>query len=134
MKNHKGNMLLIELVIVILFFALSQFVIVQVFAETQQRNLNTNRLNQSIVFVENIIERLCNERDPEEILLKANFIKENGIYIHTLLVDVMYRAKVSIEKQTSGELVSVELSAIQGDNILYTIPSVQYFTKEASHE
>ena len=32
MKNYKGNMLLIELVIAILFFSLSQVAIVQVFA------------------------------------------------------------------------------------------------------
>jgi len=134
MKNYKGNMLLIELVIVILFFALSQVVIVQVFAQTHKKNLDTARLNKSMVFAANILERLCNEKNPDGALLREGFMGQGGVYTHTKMPEVDFFANVSRLQQPSGELVSVELTAKQEDAVLFTLPSVQYFTEEVRHE
>ena len=40
MRSHQNNLLLIEMVIVLLFFALSQAVVLQVFTKAQQINRN----------------------------------------------------------------------------------------------
>jgi len=134
MKNYKGNMLLIELVIVILFFTLSQVVIVQVFAQTQRKNLDTARLNKSMVFAENILERLCNDKNPDGVLMRQGFMGKGGTYTYTQMPDMVFFANVSHLQQPSGELVSVELIAKQGEVELFTLPSVQYFAEEVRHE
>ena len=135
MRNYKGNMLLIELVIVILFFALSQVVIVQVFAHTEKKNQDTARLNQSMVFAENILERLCNDRNPDGMLIREGFVGNgSSTYTYTQIPGVEFSAYVSHFQQPSGELVNVELTARQGDAVMFSLPSVQYFAKEVRHE
>ena len=134
MKNYKGNMLLIELVIVILFFALSQVVIVQVFAQTQKKNLDTARLNKSMAFAENIMERLCNDKNPDGVLMREGFMGKGGAYTYTQIPDVDFYANVSRLQQPAGELVSVELTAKQEGDVLFTLPSVQYFAEEVRYE
>ena len=134
MKNYKGNMLLIELVIVILFFALSQVVIVQVFAETQRKSVGTARLNSSLVYAESILELLCNEERPEDALLQAGFVENGGFYAYTQSSGVGFTARVSRLHHHSGTLVSVELIAQYGEVTLFNLPSTQYFAEEVEYE
>lgn len=133
MKNYKGNMLLIELVIVILFFSLSQVVLVQVFAEANKRTLHTTRVNQALVTSGDLVEQLASSGDAEETLRQAGFSGENGSYTFSQN-GVDFVATIRRLSEPQGQLVTVELSAKQADQLLFTLPSVQYIATGVQHE
>ncbi len=135
MKNYKGNMLLIELVIVILFFALSQVVLVQVFAEAQRKTVHTSKLNKALITAQDIVEQLCNNPDPDVTLAQVGFVGGvAGSYVFSNQDGVDFFATISRLSQPQGEMVTVKLTAKLEDQALFTLPSVQYFATEVPHE
>lgn len=133
MKNYKGNMLLIELVIVILFFSLSQVVIVQVFAGAQGRNVSNSRMNHALAETQDYIEQLTGAKEPEDVLLSMGFGGSDGSY--SLPMDgYEIRADVRRLSQPEGDLVTVQFTAMNGAEEMFTLPSVQYFPQEVPHE
>ncbi len=129
MKNYKGNMLLIELVIVILFFSLSQVVIVQVFAQAQRRTLENSRMNSALMRAQSMLEYMTGVQNPEKTLEGMGLKGENGVY--TMEGDG-YQLEASVRhlSQPAGELVTVDFTARQDDKEMFAIPSVQYFPRE----
>ncbi|MEG2208846.1 MAG: hypothetical protein RR065_12120, partial [Clostridia bacterium] len=83
MKNSKGNMLLIELIIAILFFSLSQVVIVQVFATAQQKTVESKLLKTALAQAEDVAEQLSLTATPDELLLRLGFMGADGYYVLT---------------------------------------------------
>ena len=132
-KNYKGNMLLIELVIVILFFSLSQVVIVQVFAEAQRRTNSNARMNDALMQTESLIERLTGNEEAEVVLQGLGFEGEAGVYV---FAGEGYDIEAGVRRlrQSAGDLVTVEFTARQGDEEMFTLPSVQYFSQEGRNE
>ena len=134
MKNYKGNMLLIELVIVILFFSLSQVVLVQVFAGAQITTRRSERLNTAMLEAQNWLERASIEVEPEQVLVEQGFSAQNDDYAYASANGVEYVASVQKQEQPTGLLVTVEISAKYNGEELFVMPSVRYFPKEAQYE
>lgn len=130
MKSYKGNMLLIELVIVILFFSLSQVVIVQVFSEAQRKTVNTTWLNTALAQAEDTVERLAKEEKPDEALKAMGYEQDGEDYVYREVSGVELVATIHRLTQPAGEMVRVEISARQGDAELFVLPSLQYFATE----
>jgi len=126
MKNYKGNMLLIELVIVILFFSLSQVVLVQVFAGAQRKAINCERLNSALLEMQDLAERLSRRPDPEAVLSQAGFTAGDGVYTLHTDIGIDYSAELSRLSQQSGQLIRVQLTARQAEKELFTLPAIHY--------
>lgn len=127
-------MLLIELVIVILFFSLSQVVLVQVFAESQRKTVNNGKLNQALLQMQSIAERLCNEPKPDTVLLEMGFWGQDGSYAYTSEQGVDLYANIKRLSAPTGEFVSIDLCAKQGEEDLFTLPTMRYFQAEVPDE
>lgn len=125
-RYSKVNALLIELLIVLLFFTLSQTIIVQVFADAQQTNHKAEMLNRALSFSQDAAEMLAVSDKPEETLQSLGFYKENGIYRYT--VDAHYRLTADIARftQPAGVLTTVTLCAYRDAEILFTLPAPHY--------
>ena len=134
MKNYKGNMLLIELVIVILFFSLSQVVLVQVFARAQSVAADSEKLNYAMRTMQDIAEQLSSTEEPDKLFIKLGFSGEDGQYVYASEQGVDLYAHIRRLSQTGGQLLIVELSAKQGGEELFILPSVRYFPAEVLHE
>jgi len=131
MKNYKGNMLLIELVIVILFFSLSQVVLVQVFAAAQRKAVDCERLNDALLEMQDLAEQLTGSTDPEAVLTQAGFVAEGRIYTLHTDVGIGYSAALSRLNQPAGQLVMVQLTARQAEKELFSLPAIHYIEMEA---
>ncbi len=134
MKNYKGNMLLIELVIVLLFFSLSQVAVVQVFAGAQRKAADSRVLYGALMAAEDVAERLCREPEPDAALTELGFMGENGIYI--LCDEAGYDLYVSLHRlqQPAGQLITANLTARQGERELFSLPSAYYLPEAPEAE
>jgi len=108
MRNHRGNMLLTELTIVLLFFAIVQAIVLQVFAKAHLMNRDAEILNNALLRAEDITETLAVSPSAEAALLALGFLLKDGTY------------------KPAGMLTQVELTAWQGDKKLFTIPALRY--------
>ena len=125
MKNYKGNMVLIELIIAVFFFALSQAVILQVFAASQKANTNSIQLSRALFCAQDAAESLSSSDDPEQVLLDLGFQKADGAYQLTE-EGFSVRATILREELASGSLVTVTLTGLQQDTELFSFPAASY--------
>ena len=125
MQHQKGNTLLIELVIVLFFFALSQTIILQVFARAQQINLQAQAQSFALLAAEDVAETLAVSDRPEDTLLSLGFMQTQNHFQRT---DSRFLLNASITRftQPSGMLTTITISATRGDNTLFTLPAVRY--------
>lgn len=126
MRNYKGNTLLIELMVVILFFALSQAIVLRVFARAQSLNHEAQVTNIALMRAEDTAETLAVSTNTEVALQSLGFVSQDGRY--ELVSPDGYRLTASISRfsQPSGELTTVELHAYRGTAELFAMPAVRY--------
>jgi len=133
MKKHSSaNILLIELVLVILFFMLCVATIVEMFGLARVKSAYAKAGTEAMLIVENLEERLAGSGDAAAELEKSGFVSENGSWVFqgerfTLT------AAASEEKTEAGVLRTVDFSAVQktGQKI-FDLPVVNYLPGEVS--
>ena len=126
MRSHQNNLLLIEMVIVLLFFALSQAVVLQVFTKAQQINRNAEIANHALMRAEDTAETLAAQADAVTALLSLGFVAQENQYVLTDADGYRLEAGVHRLTQPAGTLTTVEINAYQNDHLLFTLPAVQY--------
>lgn len=126
MREYKGNTLLIELTVAILFFALSQAIVLQVFAHAQQVNRNTQIQHHALVRAKDTAETLAVSDSAEDALLSLGFTADGAGYAVTDPEGYRLTADIHRLTQTMGVLTTVTLTAFQGDVLLFTLPAVRY--------
>ena len=129
MKHFKGNTLLIELMIVLLFFALSQAIILQVFASAQQTNRTVSLRNAALMQAQNTAEFLAvATTDAETALLSLGYTADSDALFIADHPSEGYQltAQISRFTQPSGVLTTVTITARQEGRPLFTLPAVRY--------
>ena len=121
-NRYRGNIVLIELVIVLIFFSLSQAVLVQVFAAAQQKTSHSRLMNDALLAAQDTAEQLSQADDPEALLGALGYQLDGGLYRYDAPAGFSLTAQVSRLTQPGGTLTSVQLSAAQGDAALFTLP------------
>ena len=126
MQSGKNNMLLVELLIVLLFFALSQAIVVQVFARAQQVNHAADLQNRTLSTAQNAAEALAVSEDPAATLQQLGFTVADGAY--ALAVEGEYTLSASILRaaQPAGMLTTVQIEGQRANETLFTLPACQY--------
>jgi len=133
MKKHSSaNILLIELVLVILFFMLCVATIVEMFGLARMKSAYAKAGSQAMLIVENLEERLAGAGDAGAELERDGFVMEDGTWV--LQGDRYTLSAVESEEKTeAGTLRTVEFSAVQktGQQI-FVLPVVNYLPGEVS--
>ena len=123
--NGRSNALLIELLIVVLFFMISATVLLRLFAAARLQGEMAGKLAEATVQAQNLAERLYAADDPDELLTSTGFSLEEGVWKRTeeaLLTEVT----LSEERTESGILHrgSIVISAA-GEELL-SIPCARF--------
>ncbi len=126
MSNSKSNTLLVELIIVILFFALSQAIVLQVFAKAQQINRDTEALNRALVTAQDAAETLAVCDSAESALLALGFAPGEGGLYSAQGEGYTITAEISTQLLSTGTLTSVELAAYRDGAELFRLPAAHY--------
>ena len=132
MKNYKGNMLLIELIIVILFFSLSQLVVVRLFAAAHQKAADSGLMADALSYCEDVAERLSGESNPDAVLMEMGFVGGNGQYVYSSAQGFDAEISLSRESGPGGELLRAVVTARAKEQTLVTLPVSFYLAKEAA--
>jgi len=140
--QSKGNVLLTELVIVVLFFSLIAVTVVQMFVLTHQKG-NINAYTQrALIVAQDWAEALSGQPDPESVLLGAGFEKDaEGAYRQTAEGGALrIEARIAPEEQTAvGRLVGAEIRVVYTKDardpamamVLATLPVSSYIPTNA---
>ena len=119
-------MVLIEMIIAIFFFAVSQAVLLQVFATAQKDNHDSVVLNHALICAEDAAETLGASDDAEQALLSLGFVHQENAYVYASDEGFTVSASILCTEQSAGTLVEVMLTAMQSGNELFTLPAAVY--------
>ena len=130
-EGSRANALLVELLLVIFFFMISAAILVQVFADAKLKSRTAHATNASMLEAQNIAEDLYAAEDPDAVLNAYGFAEKDGAMI---LEKDGYFLKVTVREQEteSGLLKTYDVSGVEGDKTLLTLPSTRFIPKEVS--
>ena len=133
MKKHSSaNTLLIELVLVILFFMLCVATIVEMFGLARQKSAFARADSRAMMVVENLAEQLAGTKDAGKELENSGFVPDADGWA---LQDEYYRitAVETKEDTGAGTLRTVQFTAEQPNgHLLFEMPVVNYLPGEVS--
>ena len=130
-SGSRANAVLVELLLVIFFFMLSSAILVQLYADAKLRSRTAEATNSSMLEAQNIAEDLYATDDPEAVLTEYGFTEQDGVWVQE---KKGYTLKVTprIEETESGLLRTYDVSGLEGDKVLLTLPSTRFIPKEVS--
>ena len=130
-EGSRSNALLIELLLVIFIFMIAAAILVQIFADAKLKSRTAAATNASMLEAQNIAEELYAADNPDAVLADYGFTAWNDGWV---LEKDGYLLKVELleEESESGTLRTYDISGIEGDKTLVTLPSTRYIPKEVS--
>ena len=132
MRNgKKQSALLVEIIIAVLFFALSATVILQTFAAAYKQGVYASTCNDAMAMAQNLAGRLYVSDAPEALLEAEGFSAEGNVWSmdaqrYTLQV------KFDTTATAAGEIYTAQISAIRNDEVFLEIPCARYVPGEVS--
>ena len=130
-EGSRANALLVELLLVIFFFMIAAAILVQVFADAKLKSRTANAYNETMLEAQNIAEDLYAAEDADSVLAGYGFTAQDGGWI---LEKDGYSLKVVLreDETDAGILRTYDISGVEGDKTLLTLPSARYIPKEVS--
>lgn len=130
MKRYQGNILLIELLIVILFFSLSQVVMVRVFASAHEKSHNSVQLRHALMVCQDVAEQLSVSENPDALLLQLDFTGEDGSYFRCDEQGFDVYVHCAEEETAAGTLRTATVTAQKDSREILSLPVSRYVPKE----
>ena len=130
-EGGRANALLVELLLVIFFFMVSAAILAQVFADAKLKSRTAQATNSAMLEGQNIAEGLYSTDDPEALLTEYGFVSRDNVWV---LEKKGYILQVTqkTEETDSGLIRNYEVTGIEGDKTLITLPSTRFIPKEVS--
>ena len=139
-EGSRANALLVELLLVIVFFMISAAILVQVSADAKLKSRTANAYNETMLEAQNIAEDLYAAKDPDAVLNGYGFTAQDGSWV---LDKDGYSLKITVreEETDAGLLRTYDVSGIEKthdssgaekETVLLTLPSTRYIPKEVS--
>ena len=123
--HNRSNALLVELLIVIMFFMLSSTILLEVFGKAHGMSEKAEAMADAVVEAQNTADLLYLSDAPEETLLEAGFAKEEDSWtrsVGTYLLEVTLHS----EESETGIIHYSQVAAVLGDETLVTLPVARY--------
>ena len=128
--NNRSNALLVELLIVVMFFMLSATVLLQVYMKARSMSMRAGALDRALNEGQNVADRLYTVSGSEEDTVAL--LKEMGFDFDgaggSFLEKEDYRLEVrrNTEDREAGLMDLYEVTAHRGDEELFTLPVARY--------
>ena len=129
-SGNRSNALLVELLIVIMFFMLASTVLLQVFVSAQRQADASDRMITGLNDAQDIIDRLYAADDPNGVLTASGYAcdGETGVWVLPAADGAgETRVKITEEKTASGRLAYFDVSVLDGEQQpLVTLKNARY--------
>ncbi len=134
MKTGKPNTLLIELVIVLLFFSLSAAVILQLFVATHDRQLRNEVESGATLLAEDISARFAaSDLDAKVFFAADGWAETEGGYSRTTVVagrTLTLSLEGAAEQTAAGKLDDFLLTILRDGERVVSLPLARYIPGE----
>ena len=122
---NRSNALLVELLIVVLFFMLSSTVLLQVFSTARNQSTLSEKLISASNAAQSAADRLYAAKDAEMLLSEMGWTLEEDLW--RLPGDAFdLTVSISREQQPFGELLRYQVRAVSGGQTLVELPGARY--------
>ena len=127
-SGSHSNALLVELLIVVLFFMISATVLMQIFSAARMQGEKSGELTRAGADAQNLAEVLSSSEDPEKVLMEIGFIPDNGINTQYKLEEdgLVTLVQCFEEAMGSGILKRQQIEIYKDDSLLIELPAVRY--------
>lgn len=120
-SGSRSNALLVELMIVVMFFMIAATVLLRVFVSSRNQSDRAELITTSIAAAQNTADRLYAAEDPEAELQSLGFVQKNGVWV--LTADrYQLEASVTEEAEPAGIFRRQSVRAIADGETLYELP------------
>ncbi len=128
--RYKGNLVLLELLIALAFFAVSTVIGAGVLARAYKVNVDSRHTTDATFIAQSWAERIAAADDPIA-LLKASGRDTGGAYTAE---QNGYTVSASVEPETTGAgtFYEIRLTVKLGDRALVTLPASRYVPGEVA--
>ena len=120
-SGSRSSALLVELLIVILFFMIACTILIRVFTEARHQSALAERLTLSLAEAQNIADRLYAAEDPGTLLDSLGFVRQDGTWILDA-ADYRMEADISEEPEAAGIWHRQEVRVTAEGETLFTLP------------
>ena len=132
MKNtSRANTLLVELLLVILFFLFASMTLVELFGVSKRKSIDAQSISDSVMEAQNVAEELYNTSAPEEKLAELGFTADGD---HWVVARDNYSLMVTKaeEESEAGVLRMFYVIALEKDQQKACLPAARYWPKEGT--
>ncbi|MBQ9196447.1 MAG: hypothetical protein IJ157_04305 [Clostridia bacterium] len=123
--GNRSNALLVELLIVVMFFMLAATVLLQVFSAASDQGSKAGRVTQALVSAQNVAERLYAADAPETALVEMGFTRQGNIWTRDD-GDYVVEAVVETQDRPYGMWFQQEVRVEAAGERLFTLPCSRY--------
>ena len=124
-SGSRSNALLVELLIVVMFFMLSSTVLLELYATSRNQSVRAGALTQALNEAQNVADRLYTAKDADAALAEMGFEKAGEIWTKQGEACVL-KVTSSAETTGAGTLLRQQVSAVQDDETYFTLPVARY--------
>lgn len=130
-NGRRQNALLVEIIIAVLFFALSATVILEVFSTSYLQNAYAQACNDAVAEAQNLAARIYVCDDPEALLGEDGFVLEGETWQREEEGYVL-QVTLDITQAGAGEMRKAQITALRGENEILGIPCAHYYPGEVA--
>ena len=120
MKHHShSNALLVELLIVVLFFMLASTVLLQLFTAARTQSQKAEDLSSATLYAQNIAETLYSGQGDGSFVTSSERYSLPGSFLTASV-------ESTAEQMEAGTLTRYTISIFSGDELVYALPGARY--------
>ena len=123
--THRSNTLLLELLIVILFFMLALTTIVEIFANARTQSRHATARTEAVTIVQNLADEVYLSDDPEKVMTAYGMTGKNGQWTYEA-DNFTLTAEQTDEQKESGILRRMTFSVVSMGEELFSMPCDRY--------
>ena len=124
-SGSRSNALLVELLIVVMFFMLASTTLLEVYATARNQSAQSGTLTQALNAAQNTADRLYAAQDAEKTLAAMDFVEKDGTWrLSCDGYDLSVTA--TTEQREAGFLSRYQVQAVQGEKVLVNLPVACY--------
>ena len=124
-SSNRSNALLVELLIVVLFFMLAATVLLQVFSTARNMSARSGWITQALDQAQNVAERLYAADAPEAELTHMGFDLRDGAWV---LSGENWETQVTLSTESlpAGIMTRQEVRVVKDGEPLLSLPGTRY--------
>lgn len=131
-KHNQLNTLLMEILIVVLFFALCSTVILDVFVGAHNQSARAGAQADALTAAQSLADRLYAADEREDVLRQSGFFERGDGTWHLSCGAYDLLVTLGEETYSAGTLETAEVMALENEQTIFTLPSARYVQGEVA--